>query len=169
MPMITFQVEVSDETLRALLEQVSAGPRPLRAANARKATSRLPSFHEGTPEWEGDYAHLYKTRLRSDLWEMIYAAAKAYGTRPFTLEDLAAELGVETEEIRKRMRALGRSRLISEILAAQDDTYGELGREDAMPWMRSREADGRWVYRFWPGGKDADEPSVAERVIAEGR
>ena len=97
---------------------------------------------------------------------MINKAAAAFGSEPFTLEQLADELGVEPENVRKRMRALGRSRLISDIIDAVGGSPPETTREDAMPWARLRQPDGRWVYRFW--NWQEPERNNSQYVLAEG-
>jgi hypothetical protein len=168
---VTFQFEVEDERVESLLRLVgvAAPSEPGRTERRpRRETRRRPlKFHEDTPEFEGNFARLYKRELRPALWEMIYRAASAFGNEPFTLEQLAEALSVEPEEVRKRMRALGRSRIVSQIyerleLQGLDGT----SREDAMPWFRYSEADGRWVYRFL-GWQNPDE-SVSRYVLAEG-
>jgi hypothetical protein len=169
MPVVSLQIEVDEETLQRVIQQI-AGVRVPTTGERAKAPVRRASkmkFNEGSPEWEGNYARLWKDGLRPDLWEMIYAAAETFGTEPFTLEQLAAALGVEAEDVRKRMRALGRSRVVSEILKA----IGGLGvegntREDALPWMRFRQPDGSWTYRLWGW---QDQVSHADRILAEGR
>jgi hypothetical protein len=184
MTTVTVQFEVDDGKLEALVRLLGAAPTDGRgagrgrrrrgASSGRLAEMRRDearhqglSFEEGSPESQGNYARLWKHNLRPQLWEMIYRAAAAFGSEPFTLEQLADELAVEPEEIRKRMRALGRSRVISDIVAAIGGARWETTREDAMPWLRERQPDGRWVYRF---GRHYQQPEdiISRWVLAEG-
>lgn len=162
MPMLTLQLDVPEEVLSQVLHLLDPG-----SSRQGEGTSSR-TFAEGSPEYEGNYAPLYKQWLRADLWEMIYTAAEAFGERPFTLDELAAELAVDPEEVRKRMRALGRSRIVSEIYETLGGRWGEGNtRQDALPWVRRREADGRWVYQFW--GWQDDVTSMSEYVLDEER
>src|SRR4051794_39025425 len=153
-------VELPERLLLLLRDSgVVTVPRP---ASGRRG-ARV--FHEGTPEWEGNYARLYKENLRPDLWEMIYRAATAFDREPFTIEQLAGELGVDVDDVRKRMRALGRSRIVADILQALGgEGFEGNTREDALPWTRDK-VHGRWAYRFWT---NQDEISAAEWIAQEG-
>lgn len=148
---VTLQFEVEDEKLEALLAIVASAS----AASRQSEESRQPKqsrrsariereFKEGTPEWEGNYARLYREHLRADLWEMVYEAASNFGTQPFTLGQLAEALNVPAEEVRKRLQAIGRSRVVADILAAVGGVGFEGNtRDDAMPWLRYRDESGR--------------------------
>jgi hypothetical protein len=95
-----------------------------------------------------ELARRYREALGERTWEMLRVAADAFPGVFFSVEMLADALGTDRGDVRKRMRALGRSRVIKDSVHSLVENP-----TDAQPWFTHWDGK-RNVYCFfdpiWP-------------------
>jgi hypothetical protein len=123
-------------------------PPSRRKARGSTAISPMP-WGPGVPEYHGNYEKHYKARLSPAIWELMYVAAESF-EEEFTVEGVADALAVDPQEVRSRLRALGRSKLLGDLIQANTEeaihTQGSpepFDKEDVLPWLK-----------YWDGSRN---------------
>jgi len=163
MPRVSIEFDVSDDQVQPLLSLLGVGVTVAKEAAdegrdyepPKPGSSPRDFFHhydEDAKEPARDVPELarrFKLHLGSPTWQMLVASAKHFPDVFFTVEGLAEALGTDVGNVRKRMRALGRSRVLKDMEGLMDaDTPA-----DTHPWIKIWDGQ-RNIYCFqhpdWP-------------------
>lgn len=162
MPRVSIEFDVTDDQVQPLLHLL--GIATVSAATADDGRDYEPPKPGSSPR---DFFHHYdedakapardvselvrrfRLHLGQPTWEMLVASATHYPDVFFTVEGLAGALGTDVGNVRKRMRALGRSRVLKDFEGLVDAETPA----DTHPWIKIWDGQ-RNLYCFqhpdWP-------------------